>query len=157
MVEENPLRMDFYERYQEIIDDYNSGKDFKALKEIFDELVLLLGDLSEEGKRSEREGLDEDELLVFDMLSRDKKITDKEKIDVKKAARSLLQRLKNKEFKILEWTEKVQTSSNVKSIISDHLFMELPSPAYADRDIAVKTDLLFSEFKTRYSNMALVA
>ena len=63
----------------------------------------------------------------------------------------------NKEFKILEWTEKVQTSSTVKSIISNHLFMELPSSTYADIDIAVKTDLLFSEFKTRYGNMALVA
>ena len=38
MLENNPLRIDFYERYQEIIDDYNRGKDYKALKEIFDEL-----------------------------------------------------------------------------------------------------------------------
>ena len=143
--------------YQEIIDDYNSGKDYITSKEIFDKIFVVYGDLSEEEKRSNREGLTEEELFVFDMLSRDKKITDKEKVDVKKAAKSLLQRLKNKEFKILEWTEKVQTSSTVKSIISNHLFMELPSSTYADSDIAVKTDLLFSEFKTRYGNMALVA
>ena len=73
MLENNPLRIDFYERYQEIIDDYNRGKDYKALKEIFDELVVLLADLTEEDKRSELENLEEDELLVFDMLCKEKK------------------------------------------------------------------------------------
>ena len=68
LVDQNPLRIDFYERYQQIIDDYNQGKEYRSIKEIFDELVVLLGDLSEEEKRAERENLEEDELTVFDML-----------------------------------------------------------------------------------------
>ena len=73
MLENNPLRIDFYKRYEEIKHDYNGGKDYKALKEIFDELVVLLADLTEEDKRSELENLEEDELLVFDMLCKEKK------------------------------------------------------------------------------------
>ena len=83
----NPLRIDFYERYQEIIEDYNQGKEYRSIKEIFDELVVLLGDLSEESKRAERENLEEEELTVFDMLLKDKKISDKEKAQVKEAAK----------------------------------------------------------------------
>ncbi|PCJ81100.1 MAG: hypothetical protein COA49_07295 [Bacteroidetes bacterium] len=157
MLKDNPLRIDFYERYQEIIDDYNRGKDYKALKEIFDEMVVLFGELSEEGKRAERENLEEDELLVFDMLCKEKKITDKEKATVKEAACSLLERLKNNEFKVVQWTEKTQTSSAVKRKINDFLFKQLPHPAYEDKDISLKTELLFTEFKTRYGNFASVA
>ena len=157
MLENNPLRIDFYERYQEIIDDYNRGKDYKALKEIFDELVVLLADLSDEDKRSERENLEEGELLVFDMLCKEKKITDKEKASVKEAACSLLNRLKNNEFKVNQWTEKTQTSSAVKRKIQDILFEQLPYPTYEDKDISVKTELLFNEFKTRYGSYDSVA
>lgn len=151
LLDQNPLRIDFYERYQEIIDDYNQGKEYRSIKEIFDELVVLLGDLSEEGVRAEKEGLQEDELLVFDMLISDKKISDKEKVKVKEAAHNLLERLKDKEFKVDKWSEKTQTASAVKKVIEDYLYMELPSPSYDD-DFSIKAELLYNEFKTRYAN-----
>ena len=127
LLDQNPLRINFYDRYNEIIEDYNRGKDYKAIKEIFDELVLLLSELSEESKRAEREGLDEDELLVFDMLCKQKKISDKEKATVKDAAKSLLKRLKKNEFNIIQWSEKIQTSSSVKRQINNYLFEQLPT------------------------------
>ena len=156
LLDQNPLRIDFYERYQEIIEDYNQGKEYRSIKEIFDELVVLLGDLSEESKRAERENLEEDELTVFDMLSRDKKISDKEKAEVKVAARELLERLKNNEFKVDRWTEKIQTASAVKKVIEDYLFKGLPSPSY-DEDIQVKSEILFNDFKERYANFSFEA
>ena len=157
LLDQNPMRINFHERYEEIIDSYNRGKDYKAVKEIFEELVVLLSELSEESKRAERESLQEDELLVFDMLCSEKKITDKEKSSVKEAACSLLERLKNNEFKVNHWTEKIQTSSAVKRKINDFLFEQLPYPTYDDKDISKKTELLYNEFKSRYSDYALVA
>ncbi len=151
LLDQNPLRIDFYERYQEIIDDYNRGKEYRSIKEIFDELVVLLGDLSEESMRAKRENLSEDELTVFDMLSKNKKISDKEKAEVKEAARELLKRLKNNEFKVDHWTEKTQTSSAVRKVIEDYLFAKLPSPSY-DNDISVKAEVLFNDFKERYAD-----
>ena len=156
MIDNNPLRIDFYERYQEIIEAYNRGKDYISIKEIFDELIVLLADLSEENKRATKENLEEDELFVFDMLCRHKKISDKEKSDVKDAAKKLLERLKNNEFRVNQWTEKIQTSSSVKSKIQDILFLELPE-SYTNEDISLKTEKLFNEFKLRYADFDLVA
>ena len=89
-----------------------------------------MGDLSEESKRAERENLLEDELTVYDMLTKGKKISDKEKAKVKDTARELLLRLKTKEFKIQYWTEKTQTTSAVKKVIENYLFEKLPSPSF---------------------------
>jgi len=150
LLDQNPLRIDFHERYQEIIEDYNRGKEYRSIKEIFDQLVVLLGDLSEEGRRAQKEGLEEDELLVFDMLIANKKVTDKEKAKVKEAAHKLLKRLKENEFKIDKWAEKTQTASAVRKVIEDHLYLELPSPSYDD-DFSIKADLLYNEFRTRYA------
>ena len=150
LLDKNPLRIDFYDRYQEIIEDYNQGKEYRSIKEIFDELVVLLGDLSEEEKRAERENLEEDELTVFDMLARDKKISDKEKAEVKEAARDLLARLKNNEFTVDHWAEKTQTAAAVRKVIQDHLYMRLPYPSYDD-DVTMKAEMLYNDFKERYA------
>ena len=141
---------------KEIIEVYNQGKEYRSIKEIFDELVILLGDLSEESKRAERENLEEEELTVFDMLLKDKKISDKEKAEVKEAAKELLKRLKKKEFKIQYWTEKIQTASAVKKVFEDYLFEKLPSPSY-DQDIQIKSEILFNDFKERYANFSFEA
>ncbi|MGY8923718.1 MAG: type I restriction enzyme endonuclease domain-containing protein, partial [Flavobacteriales bacterium] len=151
LLDQNPLRIDFYERYQQIIDDYNLGKEYRSIKEIFDELVVLLGDLSEESKRAERENLLEDELTVYDMLTKDKKISDKEKAKVKDTARELLLRLKTKEFKTQYWTEKTQTTSAVKKVIENYLFEKLPSPSF-DNDISEKVEILYNDFRERFAN-----
>jgi len=85
------------------------------------------------------------------MLARGKKISDKEKSEVKEAARELLERLKNNEFKVDHWTEKTQTASAVRKVIEDYLFEKLPSPSY-DNDIQSKADVLFNDFKYRYAH-----
>ena len=153
MLDANPFRIDFYERYQQIIDDYNRGKDYKALKEIFDELLALYADLSEEDKRAQREDLAEDELLVFDMLCKQKKITDKEKAEVKAAACSLLKRLKQHEFTADLWTEKTQSCAAVKTKIHDMLYQQLPPAIYSNNDISAKTELLFNDFQIRFGGV----
>jgi len=157
MVDENPTRIDFYERYQEIIENYNNGKEYITVKELFDQLIVFLGDLSEEAKRSEREELEEDELTVFDMLNSGKKVSDKEKVEVKDTARKLLDRLKNNEFQVDHWVEKIQTASAVKKAIGDYLFQSLPHPTYGEGDIVVKTEILFNYFKGRYADYGRVA
>jgi type I restriction enzyme R subunit len=153
LIDQNPLRIDFYERYQQIIDDYNRGKEYRTIKEIFDELIVLLGDLSEESTRAQREDLAEDELTVFDLLVVGKKVSDKEKAKIKEAARKLLERLKENEFKIDRWAEKTQTSAAVRKVIEDYLYLELPSPSY-DNDVSLKADILFNDFKERYADYA---
>lgn len=157
LLDQNPMRIDYYERYQEIIENYNNGKEYITVKELFDQLILMLGDLSEEEKRAERENLTDDELTVFDMLNTGKKVSDKEKLEVKDTARKLLNRLKSNEFTVDHWVEKVQTASAVKKAINDYLYSTLPHPTYGDGDIVVKTEILFNYFKTRYADYGRVA
>lgn len=151
MIRDNPFRVDYYERYQRIIEEYNTGKEYGAIKEIFDQLVGFYGDLSNEEKRAMREDLNEEELAVFDMLGRDKKISDKEKAELKDIAKELLERLKEKEFKIIHWPDKEQTASAVRVVIKDHLFNKLPYPVFEETDIEEKTEVLFDFFKVRYA------
>lgn len=152
MLRDNPFRVDYYERYQRIIEEYNRGKEYGAIKEIFDKLVEYYGDLKEEEKRAIREDLDEEELAVLDMLSRDKKISDKEKAELKDIAKQLLERLKANEFRVVNWSDKEQTKSAVRVVIADYLHQHLPYPAFEDNDIAEKTNVLFDFFKQRYDN-----
>ena len=156
LLDQNPLRIDFYERYQQIIEDYNQGKEYRSIKEIFDSLVVLLGDLSEEGKRAQREGLQEDELTVFDMLVAGKRVSDNDKSKVKEAAQKLLERLKQNEFKVDRWAEKTQTASAVRKVIEDYLYVELPSPSFDD-DVSTKADILYNDFKERFANYTVEA
>tara|TARA_B110000285_G_scaffold141116_1_gene157895 strand:+ start:82 stop:549 length:468 start_codon:yes stop_codon:yes gene_type:complete len=77
----------------------------------------------------------------------------KEKAKVKEAAQKLLERLKENEFKVDRWAEKTQTSSAVRKVIEDYLYLELPSPSY-DNDISLKADILFNDFKERFADYA---
>ncbi|MCF8244777.1 MAG: type I restriction endonuclease subunit R [Saprospiraceae bacterium] len=150
MLRDNPFRVDYYERYQRIIAEYNTGKEYGAIKEIFDQLINFYGDLSEEEKRSVREDVSEEELAVLDMLSRDKKVSDKEKAELKEIAKQLLERLKENEFRVVNWFEKEQTKSAVRVVINNCLFERLPYPAFVESDIDERTEMLFEFFRKRY-------
>jgi type I restriction enzyme R subunit len=56
MLRENPQRMDYYRRYQEIVAEYNRDKDRVTLEETFAKLVALVEGLDEEQQRAAEEG-----------------------------------------------------------------------------------------------------
>ena len=68
MVEQNKTRMDYLERFQQLIDEYNAGS--KNIQLIFDELLAFTQQLNEEEQRAVRLGLSEEELAVFDLLTK---------------------------------------------------------------------------------------
>ncbi|MCB9293172.1 MAG: hypothetical protein H6559_08645 [Lewinellaceae bacterium] len=51
MLDQNPTRIDYYERYQKIIEEYNQGKDTVTIEEIFRKLKEFVQDLTEEAAR----------------------------------------------------------------------------------------------------------
>src|SRR5258705_6592376 len=68
MLERNPMRMDYYKKYQEIIADYNREKDRATVESTFAQLVELANSLDVEQRRAVEEGLSEDEYAMFQML-----------------------------------------------------------------------------------------
>lgn len=72
MMKNNPLRINYYERYQEIVDEYNKENRKDEIAIVFENLMNLVNDLDEEQKRYVREGFDSDEeLTMFDLLVKD--------------------------------------------------------------------------------------
>ena len=67
----NPLRMDYYRKYQEIIADYNREKDRGTVEETFARLVDLANSLDAEQRRAAEEGMNEEELALLDLLLRE--------------------------------------------------------------------------------------
>jgi superfamily II DNA or RNA helicase len=69
MLKENPRRVDYYERYQQIIEEYNNEQDRATIEKTFMELIDLANSMSQEEQRYVREGFSSDEeLSLYDML-----------------------------------------------------------------------------------------
>jgi type I restriction enzyme R subunit len=129
MLERNPLRMDYYKKYQEIIADYNREKDRATVEDTFAKLVALANQLDEEQQRHAREGLSEDEGALFDLLYKENiNKSDREKL--KQASQSLLAKLKAFLSPMLHWTQNAQTQADVQVFILDRLHESLPKPPF---------------------------
>lgn len=126
MLQQNMTRIDFAQRLQKIIDTYNSGG--SSTENYFDDLMNFARDMRAEDERHVREGLNEDELELFDLLKKDK-MTQEEAEKVKLAAKSLLHRLLEEHPKVLvqNWFKDTQSRNVVRSTVEEVLDHELPA------------------------------
>ena len=130
MLARNPLRMDYQQKYEEIVADYNREKDRVTVEETFRRLTELMGELDAEQKRAVREGLDEEELALFDLLKKDD-LAKAERERVKQASRNLLASIKMRLSKLDRFWEKEQTKADVEVFILDELYASLPTPPFS--------------------------
>jgi type I restriction enzyme R subunit len=129
MVRLNRTRMDYLEKFQQMIDEYNAGS--VNAEEHFRRLVEFSKTLNAEERRGIVEGLSEEELAVYDLLLKaEVKLTAKEAKQVKKVARELLGRLKDERL-VLDWRKKQRARAAVRQCI-EQMLDRLP-PAYSDR------------------------
>ncbi len=149
MVQQNPLRLEFYDRYKKIIDEYNQGKDLQAVQRAFDELQELMEGLSEEEARAIKEGLDEETLAIFDLL-RKPDLSDQEEAEVKKVAVKTLSTLKDEKLKVERWRESTQVTAQVKTTILESL-QYLPQQAYNDNEVSSRAELVYQHIYSNYS------
>lgn len=149
MVARNPTRADFLDRFQKLIDSYNSGS--QNIEAFFRALVQLAEDLSEEEQRTIREGLTEEEKALFDILTKpEPELTEKEREQVKAVARSLLQTLKDEKL-VLDWTKKEQGRGAVRQAIEVTLDRGLPE-AYDEDLFNRKCDTLYRHIFDAYQS-----
>ncbi len=125
MLEENVTRGSFMERFQVIINRYNSGG--RLTEDYFQDLVDFVEDLKAEDQRNIKLGLSPEELELFDLLQRGE-FTQQEEQDVKNAAKHLLQRLKEEKPTVLisGWHKDTSSQLKVKNAIEDTLDRNLP-------------------------------
>jgi type I restriction enzyme R subunit len=145
MIARNPLRMNFQQRYEELVIEYNAEKDRVTIENSFEQLWRLVRALDEESERALREGLDgEDTLALFDLLKKPE-LTPNEIKRIKGVATELCAKLKAVEKEINEWRRKERTRDRVRQMIHDTLFSDgtgLPS-SYSNEEIDHKTETIF--------------
>ncbi len=131
MLARNPMRMDYYKKYQEIIADYNREKDRVSIEETFAKVMDLLASLDDEQRRAVEEGLSEEAYVLFCLLQRDD-LSKADRERLKQDSQKMLQALQKLLAPLEQWTQKEQTQAEVEIFILDQLYRMLPSPPYTE-------------------------
>ncbi len=149
MMAENPMRINFYDRYQEIIRHYNEEQNRVTIEETFEELMKLSQELSEEQQRYIREGFDNDEQLsMFDILM--KQDLGKEDIKrLKKVAIDLLAKIKEMIATMSQPFENPTAKHHIIVTIRDTLWEQLPE-SYSDESINYYREAVYDYLSRRY-------
>jgi len=125
----NRSRVDFADKFQKLIEEYNAGS--QNVEALFAELVKFARELTQEEQRSVAEGLSEEELALFDILTKPEPVLSaKEQAEVKKVCRELLDSLKREKL-VLDWREKQQARAAVMQALKLEL-RRLPEPFTKD-------------------------
>ncbi|MBF0124757.1 MAG: type I restriction endonuclease subunit R [Magnetococcales bacterium] len=142
----NRTRADFAQKFTQLIDSYNAGS--RNIEELFHNLLELSRSLNEEQERHVRENMSEEELVVFDILTRPAPdLSPEERAIVKQVARVLLERLK--QLLVLNWRQKAMSRSQLKLTIEDMLDSGLPA-AYTPDIYELKCAVIFEHFYESY-------
>lgn len=149
MMEQNPFRADYQHKYDEIITQYNLGKDEITIQNTFEELLRFVQTLGDEQKRVIKEGLDEEQMAIFDILCKEN-LTTTDRKKVKEVAVELLMKLKNDKLKIENWREKAQISAQIRTDILNKLYSDMPHPTYQNNDIDTLTNSVYWYVWNRY-------
>ena len=149
----NPDRINYYERYQAIIEAYNSEQDRATIEKTFMDLMDLANQMNAEEQRYAREGFSSDEeLSLYDMLFRE----ELNKNDIKKlkeVAADLFQKIKAKISELDHWTDKQETKAAIDNLIRDTLWAELPE-CYDELSISMYRQRIYEYVYTRYQSVA---
>lgn len=149
MLRENPLRIDYYQRYQEIVDEYNRDNQKDEIAIIFENLMKLVSELDDEQKRYIKEGFESDEeLTMFDLLIKDS-LTKEEVKKVKKLAQTMLSKIKARIHELDHWRDKEETQSIISVLIRDLLWADLPD-SYDDNAISVYRQRIYEYVYSAY-------
>ena len=145
-VRKNPTRLDLAERFRRLIDEYNAGT--HNLEEFLTRLRAINDELTNEEQRAIREGATEEELAIFDLLTKpEPELTHAEATKVKGAAKKLLEHISDK--LVLDWKRRQQTRSAMRVAVLDVLNDELPD-TYGPELFNRKVDAVFDHIYTSY-------
>lgn len=122
----NRTRLDYLERFQQLIAAYNSGA--YNVEAMFAELMRFAEALNAEERRHMTENLTEEELALFDLLTKpEMELTGKDREQVKQGTKALLERLKLEKL-VIDWRKREQTRAAVRQMIEIALDEFLPTP-----------------------------
>jgi type I restriction enzyme R subunit len=148
MVTMNRTRADLAERFERLIDEYNAGS--QNVEVFFEALLAFAASLTEEEQRGIAAGLTEEELAIFDLLTRpEPQLTKAQEGTVKKTAQELLDHLKTEKL-VLDWRKKQESRAAVRQLIEVMLDRMLPADPYPKPLYDTKVDLVYQHIFESY-------
>ncbi len=153
MLAANPSRINFYEKYQEIIKAYNKEQNRATIEKTFEELMHLSQSLNEEEKRYVREGFKSDEeLSLYDLLLKEN-LSKSEIKKLKDVAIDLLAKIKGQLAGMDHPFDKPATRATLIVTIRDVLWQNLPE-SYSEESINYYRDTIYNYVSQRYGGIA---
>ena len=152
MLELNPKRVKFVEKFQTLLDDYNTGA--MNAEAFFNELRVFADELKKEENRGLKEKLTEEELALLDILEKPA-LESKEKKELKKAAKALLHKLKWEKL-MMDWKQTQRRRASVMIAIRDVLNDNLPS-SYDEKIFNIKCDEVYRHVYDNYAGAGISA
>ena len=151
MLSVNPSRINFYEKYQEIIHDYNKEQNRVTIEKTFGELMQLSHELTEEEKRYVREGFENDEQLsMYDVIFKED-LSEGDIKKLKKVAKDLLTKIKEQLAGMDHPFDKPSTKATIILTIRDVLWQDLPE-SYSVESINYYRDAVYQYVSQHYRN-----
>jgi type I restriction enzyme R subunit len=148
MAERNPTRVQLVERLEKLVAEYNAGS--IDAERFFNALQEFVRGLNEEEQRAARQGLSEDELAIFDLLTTpEPKLTNAQEIEVKAVARRLLAKL-HELVTAIDWVRGQQTRGAVWTAIRERL-NKLPEEPYPEDLWNLKVEQVWQFVLQRYA------
>jgi type I restriction enzyme R subunit len=146
------------EKTRHVFGEYISVYDFRQsvedggsinVEEFFRRLVAFTRELTVEEQRAISEELSEEELAIFDLLTKPEiKLSPKERRQVKAAARELLDVLKREKL-VLDWRKRQKDRAQVRVTIEILLDQELPE-VYTAEIFQTKTNAVYQHIYESY-------
>lgn len=145
MLHRNCTRTKFSERFKRMIDSYNAGG--TENEDYYEQLVKFLEELRQEDHRANTEGLNEEELEIYDLLIAGKKLTQAEEQKVKLSAKNLYKKLVDRRSSLLvvDWYKDEQPRARLKYEVESSLNDDLPE-SYDKAAFDSKVSLLMNHF-----------
>ncbi len=148
LVQLNRTRINFLEKFQQLIEEYNAGG--LGIDQIIEELARLSQLLNEEEKRALKNQLSEEELAVFDLLTKpDPTLKPNEEKQVRAVAKNLIKVIE--ELGLMQgWKTRQQSRAKVKVEIEKALDGGLPE-VYDRTLFSRKSELVYQHIFEAYS------
>jgi type I restriction enzyme R subunit len=145
----NPTRYDLVERIEALIADYNAGS--INIDEYLRRLIELSRTLTDEEQRAVREDLTEEELAIFDLLTKPEPVLTMDQLQsVKTSAKKMLAHLHDK--LVLDWRRKADASADVLVTIKRSLDEDLPDDTYPPAVFDAKVQLVYDHVVAAYGD-----
>lgn len=149
MLNDNPSRINFYERYKNIIEEYNSEQNRANIERTFEELLRLSESLTSEQERYLHEGFENDEqLAMFDLLMNKKDLNKNDIRKLKKVAIDLYAKIQEKLANMDHPFDKPETRAAITIVIRNTLYEELPESCFGN--MADYQNQIYSYVSNRY-------